>query len=204
MIHSNPTELFLWHELAILLLVFALFGVVLALLLIYKPRLLERFNRVANRWVSARPVSQLLDRSISIERWFHQHHRPVGIFIVLGSCYMLIYFGFMFDKAYTLHRWSGMLPAQLLDVLLNAMVAAALIGGATALIVGLFFWLRPSLLRGVEEEANQWVSSRLATKVLDESHGQVDRFVMHHAQRAGWLLLLGSIYLFFVTFRWLV
>ena len=204
MIHSNPTDIFLWHELAVLLLVFALFGVVLALLLIFKPQLLERFNRVANRWVSTRAISQLLDRSVSIERWFHQHHRAVGIFIVLGSSYMLIYFGFMFNKASALQRWSGMLPSQLLEVLLNAMVVAALIAGAAALIVGLFFWLRPSLLRGMEEEANQWVSSRRATKVLDEPHGQVDRFVARHAQRVGWLLLLGSIYLFFVTFRWLV
>ncbi len=204
MIHTNPTDIFLWHELAILLLVFALFGVVLALLLIFKPQLLERINRVANRWVSTRLISQWLDRSISIERWFHQYHRAVGIVIMLGSSYMLIYFGFLFDKAYTLQRWSGVLPAQLLEVLLNAMVVAALIAGAVALIVGLFFWLRPSLLRGMEEEANQWVSSRRATKVLDEPHGQVDRFVARHAQRVGWLLLLGSIYLFFVTFRWLV
>jgi hypothetical protein len=84
------------------------------------------------------------------------------------------------------------------------MVVAALVAGAVALIVGLFFWLRPSLLRGMEDEANQWVSSRRATKVLDEPHIQVDRFVARHAQRVGWLLLLGSIYLFFVTFRWLV
>jgi hypothetical protein len=204
MIHTNPTDIFLWHELAILLLIFALFGVVLALLLIFRPRLVERINRVANRWVSSRPVSLLLDRSISIERWLHQHHRVVGIAIVLGSAYMLTYFGFLFDKAYTLQRWSGMLPSQLLEVLLNAMVVAALVAGAASLIVGLFFWLRPSLLRGMEDEANQWVSSRRATKVLDEPHGQVDRFVAHHAQRVGWLLLLGSIYLFFVTFRWLV
>jgi hypothetical protein len=204
MIHSNPFDIFLWHELAILSLIFALFGVVLALLLIFRPQLVERINRVANQWVSARPVSLWLDRSVSVERWFHQHHRAVGIFIVLGSEYMIIYFGFLFDKVYTLQRWSGMLPPQLLEVLLNAMVVAALIAGAVALIVGLFFWLRPSVLRGMEEEANQWVSSRRATKVLDEPHGLVDRFVMHHAQRAGWLLLLGSIYLFFVTFRWLV
>lgn len=204
MIHSNPTDLFLWHELAILLLIFALFGVVLALLLIFNLQFLERFNRVVNRWVSARPVSLWLDRSVSIERWFHQHHRAVGIVIVLGSAYMLIYFGFLFDRAYTLQRWSGMLPAQLSVVLLNALVVASLIAGAVALIVGLFFWLRPSLLRGMEEEANQWVSSRRAAKVLDEPHGQVDRFVVHHAQRVGWLLLLGSIYLFFVTFSWLV
>jgi hypothetical protein len=29
----------------------------------------------------------------------------------------------------------------------------------------------------------------------------VDRYVERHAQKAGWLLLLGSIYLFFVLFR---
>jgi hypothetical protein len=117
---------------------------------------------------------------------------------------MLIYFGFLFNKAYTLQHWSGMLPAQLLQVLLNAMVMAALIAGVVALIVGLFFWLRPSLLRGMEEGANQWMSSRRATKVLDEPHGQVDSFAARHAQQVGWLLLLGSIYLFFATFRWLV
>ena len=131
---TNPVYILLWHELAIFLLIFALFGVVLALLLIFKPQLLEQFNRVANRWVSTRSISQLLDRSISIERWFHKHHRAVGIFIVLGSSYMLIYFGFLFDKAYTLQRLSlrWMLPAKLLDGLLNAMVLVSLVGGTAA------------------------------------------------------------------------
>jgi hypothetical protein len=32
----------------------------------------------------------------------------------------------------------------------------------------------------------------------------MDRFVMRHAQRVGWLLLLASIYLFFALFRSLV
>ncbi len=204
MTHTNSIDIFLWHQLAIIFLTFALFGVILALLLIFKPQFLERFSRVANRWISTRHISLLLDRSFSIERWFHQHHRAVGILIVLGSSYILIYYGLLFDKANTLQRWNGMLPAQLLEVLLNAMVVAALVAGAVALIAGLFFWLRPSLMRGMEEEANQWISSRRATKVLDAPHGQVDRFVIFHAQRVGWLLLLGSIYLFFATFRWLV
>jgi hypothetical protein len=64
--------------------------------------------------------------------------------------------------------------------------------------------LRPSLLRGMEEESNQWVSSRRATRVLEIPRDDADRFVMRHAQRAGWLLLLASIYLFFAVFRSLV
>jgi len=201
---TDPFYIFLWRDLAIFLLIFALFGAVLALLLIFKPRFVERLNLVANRWVSTRHIFRWLDRSISIERWFHQHHRATGIVTVLGASYMLIYFGFLFDKAYTLQRWSGRFPAKLLDGLLDALVLASLIGGAVALLVGLFLWLRPSLLRGTEEEANQWVSSRRAAKVLEVPHGQVELFVARHAQRVGWLLLLGSVYLFFAVSRLLV
>jgi hypothetical protein len=198
---TDPVYIFLWRALAIFLLIGALLGVVLALLLIFKPQFLGRLNRVANRWVSTRHINRWLDRSVRIEHWFYQHHRAAGVVIVLGASYILIYFGILFDKAYTLQRWSGKIPAKLLDGLLDAMVLGLLVGGAAALIVGLFLWLRPSLLRGMEEVANQWVSSRRLTKMLDVPHGQVDLFIARHAQRAGWLLLLGSIYLFFAMFR---
>lgn len=198
---TNPVYILLLRSLAIFLLFGALLGVLLGLLLIFKPQLLERINRVANRWFSTRHISRWLDRSVSIERWFYRYHRAVGIAIVLGAAYIFIYFGILFDKAYTLRRLSGMIPVKLLDVLLDALVLGSLVGGVVALIAGLFLWLRPSLLRGIEEEANQWVSSRRATKVLDVPHGQVDIFIARHAKRAGWLLLLGSIYLFFAMFR---
>jgi hypothetical protein len=189
---TNPVYIFLWRDLAIFLL--------------FKPQFLERLNRVANRWISTRHINRWLDRSVSIESWFYQHHRSVGAVIILGAAYIFIYFGMLFDKAYTLQHASfrGMLPAKMLDSLLDALVLSALIGGVIAFIVGLFLWLRPSLLRGMEEESNRWVSSRRATKVLEIPRDDADRFVMRHAQRAGWLLLLASIYLFFAMFRLLV
>ena len=118
--------------------------------------------------------------------------------------YILVYFGLLFDKAATMRSLAGYMPARLLDGLLDALVLASLTGAAVALFVGLALWLRPSLLRGIEEKSNQWVSSRRATKVLDVPHDQVEHFVARHAQRVGWLLLLGSIYLFFAMFRWLI
>ena len=198
---SDPADIFLWRALAIFLLVGALLGILLGLLLIFKPQMLGYVNRVANRWISMRRISQMMDRSVSIEHWFYQHHRATGMAVVAGATYMFIYFGLLFDKTGMLQRMSSMVPAQLLDGLLDALVLSSLIGAAVALIVGLFLWLRPSLLRGIEEQANVWVSTRQATKILDVPHDQVDRFVERHAQKAGWLLLLGSIYLFFVLFR---
>ena len=203
---NDPVHVLLWRDLAIFLMFGALLGVALSLLMIFKPQYLERCSKVGNRWISTRHISQWLDRSISLEHWFYRHHRAVGIAIVLGAAYIFIYFGFQFDRAYTLLRWSQKLPfpAPQLNGLLNALVLAALTGGAVALIAGLFLWFRPSLLRGVEEQSNRWVSSRRATKIFDVPHDQVDIFVARHAQKAGWLLLLASIYLFFTLFRLLV
>jgi len=201
---SDPTDIFLWQSLAIFLLIAALLGILLGLLLTFKPDLMERINRVANRWISMRQVDRLLDRIISLEQWFYQYHRPLGILVILGAVYILVYFGVLFDKAITLQRLTGYAPSGLLDVLLDALVLTSLIGAVAALFVGLLLWLRPSLLRGFEEEANQWISSRRAIKVLDVPHDQVNRFVARHVRQTGYLLLLGSLYLFFAMFRLLV
>lgn len=197
---TNPTEILLWRDLAIFLFIGALAGIALALLLIFKPHLLGRVNRAANRWISTRRINRFLERSISLEQWFYQHHRVAGIVVVSGAVYVFIYFGMLFDKAYALRH----LNSRVLLTLLDALVLSALTGAAVALTVGLFLWLRPSLLRGVEVGANQWVSSRRATKVLDVPHDQMDRFVARHARLVGWLLLVSSIYLLFVLFRLLV
>ena len=197
----DPAYIFLWRALAFFLMVGALSGVALALLLIFKPHLLGRVNHFANRWVSTNHIGQALDRSISIESWFYKHHHVTGIVVALGAIYMFFYFGFRFDKAGLMLRWGVHVQPKLLDGLLDALVLTSLVGAATALMVGLFLWLRPSLLRGIEEKVNRWVSTSSATHMLDVPHDQMDRFVARHSQRVGWLLLLGSIYLFFVVFR---
>ena len=201
---TNLVNIILWQSLAIFLLIGALMGLILGLLLILKPHLIGHLNRIASRWVSSSRLNQLLDRSVSIEQWLYQHHRPLGIFATFGACYILVYFGLLFDKAAAMQYWAGSMPAIQLDILLDAMVLAALIGAVVALLVGLFLWLHPSLLRGVEKKANQWITMRRATKPLEMPHDQIERFVARHTRRAGWLLLLGSIYLFFAMFRWLV
>ena len=197
-------DIFLWRALVIFLLIGALTGVAVSLLLIFKPPLLARTSRMANRWISTGSMDQLLNRSIGIEQWFYQQHRLLGILITSGACYILLYFGLLFDKPATLQSLTGYAPNWLRDILLDSLVLASLTGAVVALFVGLFLWLRPSMLRGIETSANQWISSDRAVMALEVPHDQVERFVANHLQRVGWLLLVASIYLFFVLFRWLV
>ena len=201
---DNLLNMLLWRDLAIFLLICAPVGVVVSLLLIVKPQFMECLNRVANRWVTARRLNQFLDQSISIEHWFYRHHRAFGATVMLGSLYIFIYFGILFDKVYALQHLNWKILPKLMDGLLDALVLSSLTGAVTAFMVGLFLWLRPSLLKGIEVEANQWISSRRAIKMLEVPRDQVEKFVARHMQRVGWLLLLGNIYLFFLTFHLLM
>ena len=151
---TDPTSIILWQSLAIFLHIAALLGILFGLLLIFKPDLMERINRVANRWISMRHIERLLDHSISIEHWFYRHHRVLGIAIVLGAVYIIIYFGFLFDKAYALQYLSSKVPAILLDIPLDVLVLFLLFGAAVALIAGLFVWLRPVCYAALRQ--NQW------------------------------------------------
>ena len=201
---TNLMEMFLWRDLAIFLLICTPLGALISLLLIVHPRLMERINRIASHWISTRHVDQLLDQTISIEHWFYRHHRAFGSIVMLGAAYVFIFFGILFDKVYALQHLNWKIPISLIDGLLDALVLSALTGSVVAFIVGLFLWLRPSLLRGTEEVANQWLSTRRAARPLEIPRNQVDEFVAQHAQRVGWLLLLGSLALLVMVLRALV
>ncbi|BBI98645.1 hypothetical protein FGKAn22_03380 [Ferrigenium kumadai] len=202
--NTDLAEIILWEASTIFLLVGSLLGVLAGLLLILRPQLMLMVNRVASRWIPTRRLHLMLDHSVSIEHWFYRHHRVFGMLAVLGAVYLFVSFGLLFDKAVAIRRLSGYIPFRLLDGLLDALVLSALVGAAAAFMTGLFLWLRPSLLRGIEADANKWVCTRRATRALDRSRDHVERVVVRHAPRVGWLLLLGSIYLFFVLVNWLV
>lgn len=202
--HTDLTEIVLWQTFAIFLAVGALLGILAGLLLIFKPQTMLAVNRAASSWISTHRLNLMLDCSVSIEQWFYRHHRAVGMLAVAGAAYLFVYFGLLFDKAVAIQRLGAYVPFGLLDGLLDALVLSVLVGAAVALMTGLFLWLRPSLLRGIEADANKWVSTCGVTRMLDMPHDHVERFVACHTPRVGWLLLLGSLYVFFVLVSWLV
>lgn len=198
---NQVAAVLLGRALAIFLVFGALSGIGVGILLIFKSRWLTLLGRFANRWISVRYLTAWLDRSVSLEHWFYRYHKGVGIAVVLGAAYIFCYFALVFDKSELMRQMGGMWLTRQAGGLLDAMVLTALIGSAASLLVGLFLWLRPSGLRDIEKQSNTWVSSRRATKLLDEPHPQLDRYVMRHAKGAGWLLLLASLGLLLILLR---
>jgi len=203
MLHTNPVEIILWRTLAIFLLIGALLGTHSGC-----------YSFSAAAFNAGQSYCESLDFNqtySSISGSQHRHRILVlsasprdGFAGRGGAAYIFIYFGILFDKAHTLQSLSRFATPRLLSWLLDALVLVSLIGSTVAFIVGLFLSLRPSLLRGIEENANRWVTTPSTSQVLDTSHDQVEQFVVSHARPVGWLLLLASLYLFFAMSRWLV
>jgi hypothetical protein len=86
--------------------------------------------------------------------------------------------------------WPGAMRGPLLDTLVLVLLAGAVLGG----IVGLFLLFRPSMLRDLEQGANQNVSLRQSLKPLEVQHANMDQLVLRNARLFGVVLLCGSIY----------
>jgi len=113
-----------------------------------------------------------------------------------GAIFLVQFFTGRFDKEHALAELSHTFAIQpmLMHSLLDSAVLTILLGSALALIISLFMLIRPSMLKGFEQDANQWVSLRRVLKPLEISRFAVDNYVFQNVQMTGTLLLLGSLY----------
>lgn len=191
------------------LLLFLMLGSIAGLLagavLIMRPDWMLRLGRYTNRWVSTRQFDRKLERTIKLDRWFYRHHHASGLLTLAGALWIIGFFTIAFDKRHYLSVLSknAVIPPALMQGLLDALVFASLAGAVFAVIIGLFLLLRPSLLRGFEQGANQWISLRRALKPLEISHSGVDEYALRYFRLIGILLLLGSLYTLVMFAFWL-
>jgi hypothetical protein len=164
--------------------------------LVLRPAWLLYAGSRVNRWVATREVSSLLERVVKVDRWFYRHHHASGMSLLAGAAFLIYFFIARFDRVRIIIGLSRVfdIPLVFSMVLLDSAVLSILLGAAFALIISLFMLMRPSMLRGFEQGANQWISLRRALKPFEISRAGVDEYVFQNVQMAGVLLLLGSLY----------
>ncbi len=186
----------LWQSLGALLFIGSATGVVMGLLLIFRPTWLQSASKFTNRWVSTRHLDRALERSINVDLYIYRYRLVSGGVLLAGAVFILYFFTVQFDKASAIvigaqrFHW----PAKLIEGLVDALVLGSLVGALSTTFVSLSLLLRPSLLRGSEHYANQWISLRRALKPLEIPRHGIDEMVFRHRQLAGALLILGSLY----------
>ncbi len=184
-----------FHALLLFMAFAAVAGVLAGAVLILRPAWLVQFGAYANRWVSTRKMDRSLERWVSLDKWFYQHHRASGA-VMLGGAVWLVGFVISLDRPTILSALFGgnHYPMQLAQAWLDAFVLACLTAGVFAALVSTMLLLRPSMLRDFEQVANQWLSLRKTLKPVEIPRPGIDDYVLRHVRPVGALLLLGSLY----------
>ena len=171
-------------------------GLITGATLIMRPDWLLRVSKRANQWVSTRHLDQSLEQTIKLDLWFYRYRLVCGTLTLAGAAFLIYFFTARFDKPNVIAGLSRKfpIPPALIESLLDALALSCLLGAVFAMIISLFLLFRPSMLRGFEQGANQWLSLRHELKPLEMPRSGVDEYVFHNARLVGVLLLFGSLY----------
>jgi hypothetical protein len=69
-------------------------AIIFGLVVILRPSLLKKIESWSNNWVSTEELLKPLDKTIDIShRWLPRHPRVFGLFVALGSLFILLNLG---------------------------------------------------------------------------------------------------------------
>lgn len=178
---------------------------VVGAMLVFRLERLNVLSRLLDRWISTRHLDRALERRITLDPWIYRYRQISGVVIATGGLFVLYYFGVQLERAETVAGLARRLayPQALAEALLDAMVLSALLGAFCAIVAALFILFRPSMMRGFEEGANQWLSLRKTLKPLEVSRGGLQVYVEQNARQVGIFLMLGGLYTLVLLLAWL-
>ncbi len=198
-------ESWFFQSAIIFLLVGSVAGLLVGALLVFRPQLFDSLSLVLNRWISTRSMDKSLESSFSLDPWLYRYRHWTGAAILLGALFVLFYFTVRLDRVATIEglaKHFNYYPS-IVGGLLDALVLSSLLGALCALFVALSMMFRPSLLRGFEDSANQWLSLRRALKPMEVPRDNMERYVQRHTRQVGLFLLIGSLYTLVLLTYWM-
>ncbi|MDZ7803404.1 hypothetical protein [Thiohalophilus sp.] len=180
--------------LGILLVLTALYG----LMLLVSPNLGLRFNRSLSQWFSLRRLGQFLDRQFHIERYFYRHAKLYGLLLIVGSGYLLYRLFFDFPLENYAGILPGILPTDVWGWLLETLRIFLVLIGIFTLYIGLVVLIRPSNIKGLEQQANRWIATGQRPSSAGYNTAALDNVAARAPRLFGGIVFLASIVILFI------
>lgn len=198
-------QTWLFQSAVVFLVIGSVSGLLVGALLIFRPQHFQAISALLNRWISTRKFDKALESNFTLDPWLYRYRRFTGMLVLLGASFVLFYFTVQLDRAATIEGLAKHFHyyPSIVGGFLDALVLSSLLGSLCAVFVALSLMFRPSLLRGFEESANQWLSLRRALKPLEITHDNMERYVERHTRQIGIFLLLGSLYTLVLLAYWM-
>ncbi|MBW2486137.1 MAG: hypothetical protein JRE72_01855 [Deltaproteobacteria bacterium] len=170
-----------FHTVEILTLLFGILGMAFSLLLLFSPRLTKSLGNFFNRSVSLDPKINILDRDIPTEAFIYSHHIIIGICLVAGSIFALIFFFFNIDISNFAKVFLGSRKYFMtLEIVFIFFAWVARLACVVGLICGLFLLFAPAKMQAIEGKVNTWFETQAIFEKLDRTGLEVDALFFRH------------------------
>lgn len=167
-------------------------SIVVGLILLVRPELISRWNQKLNKWYSTRRALRVMEMVHNTDPWFLKNHRIYGGFMLVVSLVLLYFMLFSSSPSTTYDSIQTPLnPDQFLAIKFVYYVLMI----ATAISVPLWILLlaAPGVLERMLPPLNQWVSTRMMLRKIDEVNSRYDEFVLKNPRIFGIVFITGSI-----------
>ena len=159
----------------ILTLLFGVLGMAFSLLLMSSPRLTKSLGNFFNRNISVGSSTSILDKDIPTEAFIYSHHIIIGLCLVAGSIFALIFFFFNIDITKFANVFLGSQKYfQTLEIIFFFFAWIARIGCVFGLVVGIILLAAPQKMQAYENRVNTWFETRSFFEKLDRSGPELD------------------------------
>ena len=170
-----------FHTVEILTLLFGILGMAFSLLLLFSPRLTKSLGNFFNRSVSLDPKINFLDRDIPTEAFIYSHHIIIGICLVAGSIFALIFFIFDIDISNFAQVFLGSRKYFMtLEIVFIFFAWVARLACVFGLICGLFLLFAPAKMQAIEGKVNTWFETKAVFENLDRKGLELDALFFRH------------------------
>jgi hypothetical protein len=170
--------------------------VMLGVSMIVIPKKIHSIAEKLNYWVSTENFFSEADKPRFVERYVYRNHLPIGLLIILGAAYCL----YVFFIAKDFNELLSSLPIIASNNILSEWLYQSLFyfiacANVLCLIIGLIIFIRPSLLKRLENYSNHWVNHDNMFKKLDSTRSIPEHVLPGNMRLFGFIVMLGGIYI---------
>ena len=167
-------------------------ALILGLGLLFAPTITLRFNEKINTRFSMRKATKKIETAIKSEPLFYKYSKVSGALLVAGSLYVL----------YTLNTFNAYSLIPHLPKTINAAAWEWIIESLQIFfyvtcvfifIFGVLVFIRPSLVKGFEQAANHWISTRRGFSKMTTDINFTNKLVGAYPRVFGAIITLFSI-----------
>ena len=194
---SATNEIYIWIMSSLFVLGVLLVPLGLSFLLI--PEKILQIGEKLDTWVHTDHIFNFLNKPRYHERFVYRYHHVFGILVMFFTVVCIYMMYFYTDVTILIEQLSLMMETEFGKWLIVSLYYILLGANILAFIIGFIILIRPSVLKTLENKANQWIDSDEKLKVLDSTRDLPKSVFPGNPRIFGTLVLIGGIYIIMNT-----